>query len=89
MHMHTLYFFNIEYSLPPPGFNMREALSDVKAIMDVRMTGGGAVSWEERCHGLHRHYQSLFREHKKQERKLVECQKKQLEVSLNFVGKLM
>ena len=43
------------------------------------MDGGGA-SWEEHGVGMHRHYQALVREYKRTEKKLVECQKKQLEV---------
>ena len=39
---------------------------------------------EGKCQLLHRHYQSLVREFKRLERRLVECQKKQLEVSLPF-----
>ena len=35
-----------------------------------------------KCHILHRRYQSLVREYKRLERRLVECQKKQLEVPL-------
>ena len=42
------------------------------------MDGGGGA--EEQCASLHKHYQHVAREYKKLERRLVECQKKQLEV---------
>ena len=49
--------------------------------------GGGsseeAVSWEERCTAIHRHYQVLARDYKRSEKRLVECQKKQLEVGVS------
>ena len=43
------------------------------------MEGGGGGA-EEQCASLHKHYQHMAREYKKLERRLVECQKKQLEV---------
>jgi len=61
---------------------LREAQSEVKALMDLAST----MTWEERCQGLQRHYQVLCREYKKQEKRLVECQKKQLEVSVEGLG---
>lgn len=59
------------------GFNLREALADVKALMEANEE---SQSWEERCIGIHRHYQALVRDYKRSEKRLVECQKKQLEV---------
>ena len=59
------------------GFNLRESLSEVKVLMEV---GGKGTSWEECCLALHRHYQTLSRDYKRSEKRLVECQKKQLEV---------
>lgn len=66
------------------GFNLREALAEVKSLMD-----GGVASWEERSVGVHRHYQTLVREYKRTEKKLVECQKKQLEVCEGFGKRLL
>lgn len=54
---------------------MREALNDVRMLMEGE--GSGA---EERCSALHRHYQTLVRDYKRMEKRLVECQRKQLEV---------
>lgn len=61
------------------GFNLREALADVKSLMEGNEEG---ASWEERCVGLYRHYQALARDYKRSEKRLVECQKKQLEVGV-------
>lgn len=61
------------------GFNLRESLADVKSLMESSEAG---LSWEERCAGLHRHYQALSRDYKRSEKRLVECQKKQLEVGV-------
>ena len=58
----------------PPGFCLRDELAEVRSLME----GGGGV--EEQCASLHKHYQHVAREYKKLERRLVECQKKQLEV---------
>ena len=60
--------------LVPPGFCLRDDLAEVRSLMEG---GGGA---EEQCASLHKHYQHVAREYKKLERRLVECQKKQLEV---------
>ena len=57
------------------GFSLREALNDVRLLMEGE--GSGA---EERCSSLHRHYQTLVRDYKRLEKRLVECQRKQLEV---------
>lgn len=59
----------------PTGFSLREALNDVRLLME-----GEAVSAEERCSLLHRHYQTMARDYKRLEKRLVECQRKQLEV---------
>ena len=50
--------------------------------MEVGVSDVGGVSWEERCMGVHRHYQALVRDYKRSEKRLVECQKKQLEVGV-------
>lgn len=42
---------------------------------------GESTSAEEKCSTLHRHYQTLVRDYKRLEKRLVECQRKQLEVS--------
>ncbi len=63
------------------GFNLRESLAEVKSLME-----GGVAPWEERCVGMHRHYQALVRDYKRTEKKLTECQKKQLEVCTLGVG---
>lgn len=55
-------------------FNLREEMSEVKMVLE----GDGEDG--TKCHTLHRRYQSLVREYKRMERRLVECQKKQLEV---------
>ena len=60
--------------LVPPGFCLRDDLAEVRSLMEGE---GGA---EEQCASLHKHYQHVAREYKKLERRLVECQKKQLEV---------
>ena len=57
------------------GFSLREALNEVRVLMEEE--GSGA---EERCSSLHRHYQTLVRDYKRLEKRLVECQRKQLEV---------
>ena len=57
------------------GFNLRESQAEVKSLME-----GGGAAWEARCVGMHRHYQALVRDYKRTEKKLAECQKKQLEV---------
>lgn len=57
-------------------FSLREALNDVRLLME-----GEAVSAEERCSLLHRHYQTMARDYKRLEKRLVECQRKQLEVT--------
>lgn len=56
------------------GFNLRDEMSEVKTVLE----GDGEDG--TKCHTLHRRYQSLVREYKRMERRLVECQKKQLEV---------
>ena len=60
-------------------FNLRESLADVKCLMDSSTDG---PSWEERCTAIHRHYQALVRDYKRSEKRVVECQKKQLEVGV-------
>lgn len=67
------------------GFNLRESLAEIKALMEVGVTDEGGASWEERCVGVHRHYQALVRDYKRSEKRLAECQKKQLEVGVVFV----
>lgn len=64
---------------------MREALGEVKALMEGSGESGEGISWEERCMGLHRHHQALAREYKRIEKRLVECQRKQLEVCSRVV----
>ena len=65
-------------TIPPPpclpGFNLRDELAEVKALMDGEQEPG------QKSHALHRRYQSMAREYKRLERKLADCQKKQLEV---------
>lgn len=58
----------------PTGFNLREELSDVKALIE-------SAASEETCAALHKKYQLLARDYKRLERRLVECQRKQLEVA--------
>ena len=57
------------------GFSLREALNEVRLLMEAESEGA-----EERCSSLHRHYQTLARDYKRLEKRLVECQRKQLEV---------
>ena len=59
------------------GFNLREEMSEVKTVLEGEGEDG------TKCNILHRRYQSLVREYKRLERRLVECQKKQLEVFLH------
>ena len=59
------------------GFNLREEMSEVKTVLE------GEGEDRAKCNILHRRYQSLVREYKRLERRLVECQKKQLEVLLH------
>ena len=61
------------------GFNLREEMSEVKTVLE------GEGEDRAKCNLLHRRYQSLVREYKRLERRLVECQKKQLEVSFPFL----
>lgn len=49
--------------------------------MDASDVGG--VGWEERCSSMHRYYQALVRDYKRLEKRLAECQKKQLEVEVD------
>ncbi|CAI8045333.1 Alpha-taxilin [Geodia barretti] len=56
-------------------FNLREEMSEVKTVLEGEGEDG------TKCNILHRRYQSLVREYKRLERRLVECQKKQLEVA--------
>ena len=67
---------SLSLSLPPSlsGFNLREEMMEVKTVLE----GDGEDG--TKCHTLHRRYQALVREYKRMERRLVECQKKQLEV---------
>lgn len=62
-------------------FNLRESLVEVKSLMEGGGSSEEAVPWEERCTAIHRHYQVLARDYKRSEKRLVECQKKQLEVA--------
>ena len=58
------------------GFSLREALNEVRLLME-----GEGLTPDEKCTTLHRHYQTLVRDYKRLEKRLVECQRKQLEVS--------
>ena len=49
-------------------------MTEVKTVLD------GEGEDRTKCHTLHRRYQALVREYKRLDRRLVECQKKQLEV---------
>ena len=59
-------------------FNLKENVSEVKTVME------GEGEDRAKCQLLHRHYQSLAREYKRLDRRLVESQKKQLEVLAPF-----
>ena len=50
-------------------------MSEVRTVLEGEDEDG------TKCHTLHRRYQSLVREYKRIDRRLVECQKKQLEVT--------
>ena len=56
-------------------------MSEVKYVMD-----GETKPADERLTGLHKLYQALARDYKRLERRLVECQRKQLEVRTRQAG---
>lgn len=57
----------------------------MKYLVEGSGADGSVATWEERCLGVHRHYQALVRDYKRSEKRLVECQKKQLEVGVTVV----
>eukprot|EP00731_Ephydatia_muelleri_P032196 Em0023g703a len=59
-------------------FLLRDELAEVRTLLD-----SSTYTAEERCAALHKKYQQLARDYKRLEKSLVQCQRKQLEVTHN------
>ena len=63
--------------VPHAGFCLRDELSEVKLLLESSSDGDP----EERFTAVHRRYHLLARDYKRLEKRLVECQRKQIEVA--------